>query len=184
MKLFYKIFIIVFIIIISYSIYEQVNNSKKIKRVNCQNKTITFEKIFSIENNKNLLEAKELLQSNNYTLLSEIEYSKNMKSNLITILSKKQADEKLNKVISNYTKENKVANKSLYIDYYIYENDKEDKGKKGKKSKLYAGYLVFEFKYKNQLLYKIQTDYMDINASDIEERMNCVIKSFLLINNK
>ena len=70
----------------------------------------------------------------------------------------------------------------VLIDYYIYENDKDDSGKKNKDAKNYAGYLVFEFKYKNILVYKIQTDYMKLDASDIEDRMNCAIKSFTSIN--
>ncbi len=72
----------------------------------------------------------------------------------------------------------------LQIKYYIYENDKEDSGKKGKKSKLYAGYLLFEFKLQNKLIYKIQTDYMKIDASDIQSRINCVIKSFITLKGK
>ena len=64
----------------------------------------------------------------------------------------------------------------------IYENDKEDKGKKNNDAKSYAGYLVFEFKYNNTLVYKIQSDYMNLNGNDIEDRMNCAIKSFVSLN--
>ena len=38
---------------------------------------------------------------------------------------------------------------------------------------------MFEFKYNNKLIYKIQTDYMDTNISDLDERMDCVINSFI-----
>ena len=48
---------------------------------------------------------------------------------------------------------------------------KEDKNKKNAKSKLYAGYLVFEFKLDGKIVYKIQTDYMKQDGSDIENRM-------------
>jgi hypothetical protein len=76
--------------------------------------------------------------------------------------------------------------KKYYINYfsysyYIYENDKEDKGKKNKDALLYAGYLVFEFKLDNEILYKIQIDYMQTDASDIKSRVNCAIESFLTI---
>ena len=104
-----------------------------------------------------------------------------MPSHLINILTIKQANETLDNVIKKYITSNIPNNKKLIIDYYIYENDKEDKGKKGLKSKLYAGYLLFEFKLNNKLVYKIQTDYMNIDGKDIEERMDCVIKSFLSI---
>ena len=72
----------------------------------------------------------------------------------------------------------------LLINYYIYENDKEDRGKKNKDAKSYAGYLMFEFKYDNKLVYKIQTDYMNIDANDLEDRMDCVINSFISIYKK
>ena len=181
MNTFYKIILPFIIIVIGYSIFQQMDNSTKLKRVSCQNETITFEKIFSIKEKENFSKARELLQSNNYTLTSDIEYSKYMKSNLISLLNKDQADEQLKKLISKYTLTNKISDEKININYYIYENDKEDKAKKGNKSKLYAGYLVFEFKYKNELLYKIQSDYMSIQAKDIQERMDCIIKSFLLI---
>ena len=41
---------------------------------------------------------------------------------------------------------------------------------------------MFEFKYNNELIYKIQTDYKNIDASDIKERMDCVVNSFISIN--
>ena len=104
-----------------------------------------------------------------------------MPSHLINILTIKQANETLDNVIKKYITSNIPNNKKLIIDYYIYENDKEDKRKKGLKSKLYAGYLLFEFKLNNKLVYKIQTDYMNIDGKDIDERMDCVIKSFLSI---
>ncbi len=179
MSNFYKIILTILVFTLTYAIYEQLNkSSKKPKRLTCQNKTITFEKINQI---KNLAKAQKLLQSNNYTLFSKIEYSKYMKSNLINLLNIKQANKKINDVIAKHITLNKKEDEKIIIDYYIYENDKKDKGKKGAKSKKYAGYLVFEFKYKNQLLYKIQSDYMSIKAEDIEERMNCIIKSFLSI---
>lgn len=104
-----------------------------------------------------------------------------MPSHLINILDTKKADEILNKILKKYIQSNIENEKKLLIDYYIYENDKEDKGKKGAKSKLYAGYLVFQFKLDNHLVYKVQTDYMNIDGKDIEERMECSIKSFLSI---
>jgi len=108
-----------------------------------------------------------------------------MKSNLINILTKEQADEKLEKIIKGYIETSAQTNsddKKLLIDYYIYENDKEDKGKKNNDAKSYAGYLVFEFKYDNKLVYKIQSDYMNLDGNDIEDRMNCAMKSFTSLN--
>jgi hypothetical protein len=100
-------------------------------------------------------------------------------------LIQEQSDEKLKTVIEKYIDKNSTENKDnkkLLIDYYIYENDKEDRGKKNKDAKSYAGYLVFEFKYDKKLVYKIQTDYMNLDTKDIDERMDCVINSFISIN--
>ena len=176
---------IVLIILFSmffYFIYKEVTKSAKSKRLECQSKTTTFEKIF-IENP--IKEAINSLESNNYELKSDIKYSEFMKSHLIGILTKEQSDEKLKTVIEKYIDKNSTENKDnkkLLIDYYIYENDKEDRGKKNKDAKSYAGYLVFEFKYDKKLVYKIQTDYMNLDTKDIDERMDCVINSFISIN--
>lgn len=176
---------IVLIILFSmffYFIYKEVTKSAKSKRLECQSKTTTFEKIF-IENP--IKEAINSLESNNYELKSDIKYSEFMKSHLIGILTKEQSDEKLKTVIEKYIDKNSTENKDnkkLLIDYYIYENDKEDRGKKNKDAKSYAGYLVFEFKYDKKLVYKIQTDYMNLDAKDIDERMDCVVNSFISIN--
>jgi hypothetical protein len=167
---------------VSYAVYTQANKSAKIKRIDCQSKTTTFEKIFVEEPIK---EAINSLRANNYIINSSINYSKYMKSNLINILTKEQADKKLESAIKKYVKSenNQTSNdKKVSIDYYIYENDKEDVGKKNNDAKKYAGYLMFDFKYDNILVYKIQTDYMDINGLDIEDRMNCVINSFISID--
>ena len=43
---------------------------------------------------------------------------------------------------------------------------------------------MFEFKYDGKLVYKIQTDYMDIDANDLEDRMDCAINSFISIYKK
>jgi hypothetical protein len=175
------IILLILLTFVSYGVYKQANKSVKTKRLECQAKTTTFERIFVEEPIK---EAINSLKSNNYTINSFIKYSKFMKSNLINILTKEQADEILEKVIKSQIKEpiKTSDDTKVLIDYYIYENDKEDTGKKNNDAKSYAGYLMFEFKYKNILVYKIQTDYMDINASDIENRMNCVIKSFIEID--
>ena len=178
-----KIFILILIFIVgffSYGLLTKKSNDpiKKEKRLTCQTKTTTFEKI----SNKQLAqEAIELLESSNYIIKSRIEKSVYMESQIDKHICEEKANEYLNKSISKYIKDKKLKDKKLLIDYYILENDKEDKGKKGTKCKLYAGYLVFEFKLDNKLIYKIQTDYMNMDTSDIPERMDCVIKSFITL---
>ena len=174
----YILIIVAFISFIVYGVFNQNRIDPKVKRVACQNSVTTFEKIYSTD----LKFAKELLLSSNYIIESKIEYSKSMKSNLYNIFSNKQSDQILNDVLSKFKNSDKKYDKKLLISYYIYENDKEDKGKKNKDAKSYAGYLVFEFKYDKKLVYKIQTDYMNLDAKDIDERMDCVVNSFISIN--
>lgn len=170
--------IIAFLVLFfAYGIFDNsTKKSLKSKRLDCQNRTITFEQISKSEN---ITTAQNLLLSNNYIIKSNIEYSQLMPTVLHSYFDINRANELLIKNIPFNEKIN--SDEKLLIDYYIYENDKEDKNKKNDKAKLYAGYLVFEFKFENKTLFKIQTDYMKQDGSDIEERMQCVIKSFLTI---
>lgn len=174
-------FVIVFVVtFFGYGIYSKNANDpiKKEKRVKCQEKTTTFEKI----SNKDLAkDAIDLLKSGNYIVKSRIELSKFMDSQILNHIDEKRANEFLEKSIALYATQPVAKDEKLLIDYYILENDKEDTGKKGTKCKLYAGYLVFEFKLENKLIYKIQTDYMNMDTSDIPERMDCVLKSFITL---
>ncbi len=165
MKNYLLFIVIIFVGFIFYAVLTQVSKSSKSKRVECQTKTTTFEKIFL---DKPVEEAIKVL--------------KNMKSNLINILTKEKADDLLKEVLMKNLSINQNPNEKLTIEYYVYENDKEDTNKKNSEAKSYAGYLMFEFKYNNELIYKIQTDYKNIDASDIKERMDCVVSSFLSIN--
>ena len=179
MKNYLLFIVILFVGFIFYAVLTQVSKSSKSTRVECQTKTTTFEKIFL---DKPVEEAIKVLKKGNYKIVSNIEYSKYMKSNLINILTKEKADDLLKEVLVKNLSINQNSNEKLTIEYYVYENDKEDTNKKNSEAKSYAGYLMFEFKYNNELIYKIQTDYKNIDASDIKERMDCVVSSFLSIN--
>ncbi|MFA6789050.1 MAG: hypothetical protein WCR15_05145 [Arcobacteraceae bacterium] len=174
-KLFYLL-LFIFTVALLYGFYLELTKKQNHKRVACQEKTTTFEKIYS---NTPIKEAIERLKTDNYVIESRIEYSHYMPSHLITVLTIQKANTLLETVLKSHHTHTKEFSNPLLIDYYIYENDKEDKGKKNANAKEYAGYVVFEFKLDNQLLYKIQTDYMDTNANDLEERFKCVLDSFL-----
>lgn len=183
MNKFFTVLILLILSFVGYGVYSKIeeDNKKNEKRVICQEKTVTFEKIV----NKNLInEAIKLLETKNYNIKSRIEQSKYMKSKILDYITLEKANLYLENSLKRYFIKSENLENKLLIDYYIYENDKEDKGKKSSKAKLYAGYLVFEFKLENQLIYKIQTDYMKINTSDIPERMDCVIKSFITLKGK
>ena len=180
MKNYLLFIVIIFVGFIFYAVLTQVSKSSKSKRVECQTKTTTFEKIFL---DKPIAEAIEIFKEGNYKIVSNIEYSKYMKSNLLNLLTKEKSDDILKEVLAKYIPTiNQTAKDKLLIQYYIYENDKEDTNKKNAEAKSYAGYLMFEFKYNNELIYKIQTDYKNIDASDIKERMDCAVNSFISIN--
>jgi len=176
----YYILIALVLVFFGYGIITKKDNDplKKEKRVPCQKTTTTFEKI---ANKKLSNKAVELLESGNFIIKSRIEQASFMESKILNYINVEKADEILLSVLKKYQKEQISKNDKLIIDYYILENDKEDTGKKGTKCKLYAGYLVFEFKLENKLIYKIQTDYMKMDTSDIPERMDCVIKSFITL---
>ena len=181
-KKYLGIFIAVFLITaIGYSIYEQMNKepmSAKSKRIPCQKKTTTFEKIIKPQF---VLEAQKLLKDGQYTLESSMKKSVYAKSKLFDYISLNQIDQMtIDTINKNIIQENNNDNR-LFIKYYIYENDIKDPGKKTKKSKLYAGYLVYEFILNKKLVYKIQTDFMDFQGKDISNRIDCVFKSFLTI---
>lgn len=178
-----KILILIISTIILFFAYGIIDNTTKkdpkSKRVECQEKTVTFESIYLP---KKISLAKDLLLSGNYIIKSEINYSVFMPSVLKEFYDIKKADYIFIKHIPKEKRVNK--DKKVIIDYYILENDKKDKNKKGLKSNFFAGYLVFEFKIDKKIVYKIQTDYMDEDGSDIEDRMKCVINSFLSIEDK
>jgi hypothetical protein len=173
------IFIAVFLVTaIATSVYQQMTKktiSAKATRLVCQKKTTTFEKIFK----KDLMKkAQDLLKSNNYILKSRVWKSKYEVSKLFNFISKEDIDNKTIQSISKYIKNDNSTKEKLIIQFYTRENDMKDPGKKTKKSKLYAGYLVYEFKLDNKLVYKIQTDFMDFHGKDISNRINCIFKSF------
>jgi len=181
-----SILIAALVLFFAYGIYENIEKTqaKKEKRIPCHKTTITFE---NIANKKLLPKAIDLLESNNYEVISRIELSKYMETKILNHISMEKANDFLENSINKVKNSNNKAESSdekLIIDYYIYENDKEDKGKKSDKAKLYAGYLVFEFKLENKLIYKIQTDFMKMDTSDIPERMDCIIKSFTTLKGK
>ncbi len=172
-----SIFLLVSVVLfLGYGLYNQVNKSAKTKRVLCQLKTITFE---NIANKQLVAKAQMLLNSGNYTLQSHIEFSKYMPTKLGKYISIEQANKLFMKTVP--LKNQVKREQKLLVKYYIYENDKADKNKKNKKAKEYEGYLVFEFILDKRLVYKIQTDFMQADASDIEERMNCIVKSFMTL---
>ncbi len=176
--IFYGILIFL-LFFIFYGVFSQIDKSSsfKSKRIACQEKTTTFENINTEQPTKIAI---EVLESGNYKVDGYIDYSKFMDSNIKGKVSDEDIKARINKIAKTYTKQDMIKNdtKNMDISFYIYENDKKDSRKKGDNCKLYAGYIVLEFKLDGNLIYKIQTDYMKEDTSDLDERIHCAFKSF------
>lgn len=174
-------YILVLLIIISiFFLFEDEKTKAKnfsSKRLECQKQSTSFEKI---SKSNQVKKAIKLLESSNYEIQSiDIDYSKYMKSKLKESLTKQEAKKQLDLIIKDYIKTYKKQSEKMQIKYYIYENDKEDKRKKSDSCKLYEGYILLEFLLNKQSLYKIQSDYMKEDLSDMKDRISCALKSFI-----
>jgi len=149
-------------------------NSAKIARLACHTKSTTFEYVYKKELVKSMQDA---IKSANVQIKSKFKLSEYMPTKLANQISLVQVDEMIQKQIDSHVGTTKNIDNTLLIDYFIYENDKEDPGKKTAKSKLYAGYLVFHFLLEDVKVYRLQIDFMDIQGKDIEEKIQCMMKS-------
>ncbi len=184
MKKYLYTFVTVFILaIIGNSIYTEVTKDKtpgKAKRIPCQASVTTFERAF---NKDDIKTAQLLLESGNINLTSTIEKAKYAESKLFEFVKLEETDKIVNDELKKYIIVKKDEDTKLNISYNIYENDVEDPGKKTKKSKLYAGYVVLQIKNdSNQVIYKVQIDFMDKKGADIGQSLKCSIKSFATYN--
>ena len=178
-------FILIIILLLGflfYGVFTQIDktSSKNLKRVPCQNKTVTFEKI---NTEANISKTIKLIENGSINIDGYIDYSKFMKSNLENKISNTDINNRIIKVLNTYKKTDEKLKDKVDIKFYIYENDREDKRKKGDSCKVYAGYIVLEFILNDTQVYKIQTDYMEDDTSDLDERINCAIKSLILLKN-
>lgn len=154
-------------------IYDQ-NNKKgaKATRLTCHSKSVIFERLYLQDK---LLALQEALALKKPKLVFTTLPSTFMQTKLFEYLSSED--------VANYTYKalgmenaNAVA-EDFKIAITIYENDKLDPKKKTPEAKLYAGYLVYDFYLKSELVYKIQVDFMNMQALDVEERVACAIES-------
>jgi hypothetical protein len=171
----YKIFLASIILFVSYGVITKLNDKgARAYRIDCHKEIVVFESVYDKEK---LKKVKELIFSGNFKIKSHIRLSKYMDTQMAKYVNMEEIDKmlisKLNQNVDN-KKENK---EKAVIDYYVYENDKDDPGKKTPKSKLYAGYLHFDYRLNNKSIYRFQIDFMDLKGKDIEKRLNCTIKS-------
>jgi hypothetical protein len=161
------------------SIYQEINKDKtpgKAKRIACQKELTTFERAFDTQSIHSLQKS---IESGKIQFSSDIEKSIYSKSTLFEYLSLAKTDMLFRSELSLYQKNNLFIDHDYNLHYYIYENDKNDPGKKNKKSKNYAGYVVLEVKNNNQIIYKVQVDFMDEKGLDIDKSFKCIVKSLM-----
>lgn len=183
MKRFLWIFVgVLFVLLLGNSIFKQIqkeNTSARASRIECHKKTIVFERVYIQDSIK---AAQKNLIEGNYILSSSVQKAVYAKSKLFDFVHLEDMDKVTVAILDSYIQQKKRSDKKLKISYYIYENDVEDPGKKTKKSKLYAGYVVFQFSNNNdELLYQVQIDFMDKKGIDLPKKIACAIKSFITL---
>jgi len=147
------------------------------ERLECHTKQTTFEYVYKKELVSDIQNA---IKSGTVEIKSKFKLSEHMQTQLEKHINLEQVDEMIEKQINLHQGKSKSTH-PLVIDYFIYENDKEDPGKKTAKSKLYAGYLVFNFMLEGEQIYRLQIDFMDLQGKDIEEKIQCMMKSVLTL---
>ena len=177
---------IIIILIIGNEVYTQINKkpkSAKSIRLECHKKSITFEKVLKPKLIKSL---HQTLKSNDYKLVVWADKAKYMKSVMFEFVDINIIKKNIQQKIKLYKLDNIEAKKTsnILIDVMVYENDKKDPGKKTKRSKLYAGYIELTAKVDKKVVYKIQTDFMNLKGEDIPNRISCIVNSIMSIKEK
>lgn len=170
--------IIIFVIlafVIAQSIYKEVTKTgPKAARITCHKSTTVFEKL---QNPELLDELKENIKHSHLNVTVREQRAKYASSELFNYISMDEVLSLTKSAIKKHQGDLKPM-KHAKVDVLIYENDIEDPGKKTLESKLYAGYLIFSFSLDDTLVYKIQLDFMNKEAKDVPERIECGVKSF------
>ncbi|MDY0117703.1 MAG: hypothetical protein RBR59_09015 [Sulfurimonadaceae bacterium] len=170
--------ILSFVIFIAVGIYQEATKTgAKSVRMTCHNKTTVFEKV---ERPELIEEFQENIKHSHLTVRVRDQRAKYATSELFNYIS---IDDVLFLTQQAIKKHQGDLNpmKQAVVDVLIYENDREDPGKKTLESKLYAGYLVFNFLLDETLVYKIQLDFMNKEAKDVPERIECAIESLFTL---
>lgn len=174
-KVIYIILTTALLILIGQSIYKQLNKTgAKAVRLECHKSSTVFEKVIKKDFLKQL---KSDINTGNIKVNISVEKAKYTESSLFSFVDPQKIKNEFEKLLNS----NINNNSNSSVDILIYENDKGDPGKKTAKSKLYAGYLVFSFKYNNKLTYKLQIDFHDHEGKDITKVLKCALKSIKTI---
>jgi hypothetical protein len=176
MRYFMTILLIGVVLIIMKSAYDQAQKpSAKAARLACHTKSVVFEKV---QTPSLLKELQNALRSGDVVITTKTLESQHMPTRLFEYLKASDVENQTRQELAKYALSSPVQKKAK-IDITIYENDKLDPGKKNLEAKLYAGYLIYQFYLADEAVYKIQIDFMDLKASDVEEKIVCAIDSVM-----
>lgn len=182
-KYIYGIFVILFILLAGNEIYKHFypSSGAKATRLECHKQSTTFERVY---NQRLIKEAVNALKSGNVKTKYAMQFSVYTPSKMGQYFTIEQVNSDLLQILAKHKDNKSISNKSLMIDYYVYENDVDDPGKKTKEAKEYAGYIRMNFYIDNTHVYANQIDFMDWQGKDIKDRLECAINSLRTLENK
>ena len=177
MKRYFTIALLVAVMfVIIKSVYDQTQKpSAKAVRLACHTKSVVFEKV---QNQALIKELQNALRSGDVAITTKTLEAKHMPTRLFEYLKASDVEQKTHQELAKHAFSSPVQKKAK-IHITIYENDKLDPGKKNTEAKLYAGYLIYQFSLDTQPVYKIQIDFMDLKALDVNEKIACAIDSVM-----
>ncbi|MFP4486606.1 MAG: hypothetical protein ACLFOC_06560 [Campylobacterales bacterium] len=140
----------------------------------CQKDVTCFTK--ASEDKKLVKNAQDAIKNGNYTIEGYSVEAEYMTSTLSSYITPKEVTDYTTTLLPQ-----KASKSDSKIKFIIYENDKESPNKKSDNCKLFAGYLVYEFYYQEQLAYKIQIDFLEEDKEEIKKRIDCVVESFMAL---
>jgi hypothetical protein len=174
----YSAVVVAIVAVFSVEIYQQLNPKKaKSSRLQCHENVTVFERIY----HKDLVQkVQNAVKAGNITVNTRIEKSQYMTTQLFEHISQEQIEQK---ILTHFASKKTMpsSDDNVVIDILIYENDKKDPKKKNADAKKYAGYLTFEYKIDAKVVYRFQIDFMDMQARDIDDRIDCAVQSVMSI---
>lgn len=157
-------------------IYTKMTSKAKLSALLCHKEVVVFEKIYEAELFQNALKA---IQAGAFESSISAEKATYSPSTLFTYVNLEETKSRVNDALAGYVKEKKSITPKADIAILVYENDMKHPGKKTKESKLYRGYLVLNVMMEDALVYKVQIDFMDFEAKDLPQRIECAVETLM-----
>jgi len=158
------------------SVFEQITKTgAKASRLSCHTKSTVFEKVHKPSLLKELQNA---LRSTQTEISVEALKAVYMPSKLFEYIELEDVRQRTKVEFERFI-HSSTTQRQAKISIVVYENDKLDPGKKNEEAKRYAGYLIYRYYLGSELVYQIQVDFMDPQASDLGEKIACAVESVM-----